>query len=245
MNLNKNNLLVISFMVLIIFVYNFSNTNSDVENKTSEKVSENIVSLVENNKYDDAYTLLDNNKTTINNFNYLIDFIEKKEKVYIKEEFNKNALLSAFYNMKSLKINRAIDSTTFFSDGELLEVSKKLSIDLINYYGVDRRTAYRIFSMYMVGLFGDENNISNYVTINDGDAIRNDNALNADDNCTIDKYGKSCIANTSDTYKPFFLKKELKNNNKHTDFLFETSLPYTFKNRRSPVSKGDNVGRLH
>jgi len=65
-------------MVLIIFVYNFSNTNSDVENKTSEKVSENIVSLVENNKYDDAYTLLDNNKTTINNFNYLIDFIEKK-----------------------------------------------------------------------------------------------------------------------------------------------------------------------
>ena len=78
MNLNKNNLLVISFMVLIIFVYNFSNTNSDVENKTSEKVSENIVSLVENNKYDDAYTLLDNNKTTINNFNYLIDFIEKK-----------------------------------------------------------------------------------------------------------------------------------------------------------------------
>ena len=128
--------------------------------------------------------------------------------------------------MKSLKINRAIDSTTFFADGELLEVSKKLSIDLINYYGVDRRTAYRIFSMYMVGLFGDENNISNYVTINDGDAIRNDNALNADDNCTIDKYGKSCIANTSDTYKPFFLKKELKNNNKHTDFLFETNNQY-------------------
>jgi len=27
--------------------------------------------------------------------------------------------------------------------------------------------------------------------------------------------------------------------------LISDSLPYTFKNRRSPVSKGDNVGRLH
>jgi len=234
MNLIKSNITIVVLVIILAISYTFIFNDSPIikNNKVyTNKIDINniITSLVKDNKFNKAYDALERYSKNHdgNDFNYLHVLIQKKEKRYVKHLFNRNSLLSAYQNMKILKGNRALENAYAENSGKVLEDSKRISLDLLNYYGVKNRTAYRIFAMYINGIFGEEQSLNKYVSVNNnGVNVINDELQKDDDNCIIDKYGMNCVASINDNYKPFMLRDELTKNGDLTHFLFKTNSRY-------------------
>jgi len=204
-------------------------SENEYKNKiiNSEKIKSNIINLIKNNDFDKAYLVLESNKSKINNYRYLFEFIEEGELIVIKNELNNKASFESMEGMMLLKINRALiplmESGSLEMDyDDLMDRFKSLSHKLPGYYGVDKNTAYDIFSMYMLGLFDDEDNISDYIYRKDDDYLGNESVLSNRSSCIKHQYTLSCKTNDSDNNKVIYLENDLRKIKKGLKFLFKS-----------------------